>query len=163
MFVARSKLADGIELLKQNYSELLVTVQDLTADWVRSYDPPGGGLWYWRIGRHKRNLQRAIDLALPEVACLAEPKPGAHGRAPYIGYRWPCLENTQTCWRAFRRVQRALNRFPDHPGLRAVKDAVNNAVDRFDVSRPVDVSEWPTSEHLIADYMGFTELAKVQH
>jgi hypothetical protein len=154
MLLARTRIADGIELLKQNHSELLRTMEDLVDDWVRTYAPRCNSYWRWRIRRHQMSLHKALGVALRELAHLAEPQPDAPARAEFMGYRYPCLQNTEECWRALRGVQIVVSRFPAHPCIKVISDVLAQVVNSFDVSRPVELKDWPTAADLIADYMG---------
>jgi hypothetical protein len=153
MFVARSRLNDAINLLKQNHSELLGTIQDLVDDWVRTDAPKCNRYRRWRIGRNQKALHRAVDAALKEFACLAEPRPDAPPLAEFMGNRYPCLDHTQECWRALRRVKVVMTHFPEDPRLKLVREVLAEVVDSFDAAKPVELRDWPTSANLIADYM----------
>lgn len=153
MLVARSRLNNAIDLLKQNHSELLATMRDLVDDWVRTEAPKRNRYRRWRIVRNQAALHKAVGATLIEFVYLAEPTPDAPARAEFMGHRYSCLHHTKECWRALRRMQIVMSRFPADPRINLLREVLAELVDSFDETKPVVLRDWPTSANLIADYM----------
>ena len=81
MLVARSRLNNAIDLLKQNHSELPATMRDLVDDWVRTEAPKRNRYRRWRIVRNQAALHKAVGATLDRVRVLGR----AHTRRSGAG------------------------------------------------------------------------------
>ncbi len=153
MLVSRSRLNNAIELLKQNHSDLLATMQDLVDDWVRSEALKRNRYQRWRIARNQAALHKAVAATLIALAHLAEPTLDSPARAEFMGHHYQCLHHTRECWQELRVIRGVMNRFPGDPRISLLRKVVAELVESFDETRPVELRDWPTSANLIADYM----------